>query len=96
MSLADDIKKIDVDVALDITVRALDVIGTLAGSANAHGAADIIMVIRHIVAAVTKVAEGTTTSEEAHAELDKLLAGIADNDAAADAALDDKFGSSGD
>ncbi len=91
MNLADQLKTIDTSAALDLTARALEVIGVLASSANAHGAADVIMAIRHIVEAITKAAAGTITPEEAHVELNKLLAGITDNDATADAALDAKF-----
>ena len=87
MSLADNIKKIDVG----IVAQALDVIGTLAKSANGHGAADIIMAIRHIYDAVVNAAENSVSPAEIRAELAKFIEGIEANDGAVDAALDDKF-----
>lgn len=96
MSLFDKLQAIDdtvsIDAALKLSARALEIIGKLADSANGSNAADIIMAIRHIYTAITSVAEKRTTPEEAMAELDRLEAGIRDNDAAADAAVDHKFG----
>ena len=90
------IKTLDVGDALELAARALEVIGKLADSANGSNAADIIMAIRHVHVAITRAAEKRITSEEAMAEFDKLASGIRDNDAAADAALNGKFDSSGD
>lgn len=91
MGLWGQIKKLNADDALDLAVRALDVIGGLAGSANASNAKDIVMVIRRVYEAVVEASEGTLTKEQVEAELSKLVAGLRSNDAAADTAIDDKF-----
>lgn len=91
MSLIDSLKKIDPDDAVDVAARALDTIGTLARSSKATHAADVLTVIAHIYQAIVDVTEERITTEDARVEFQKILAGIGANDAAADAALDDKF-----
>lgn len=54
-------------------------------------AAKIIAFARAAVSALRRISSGGVTTAEALAELSKLKAGLADNDAAADAALADKF-----
>lgn len=90
MSLIDAIKKIDAETALDVVVRGLDAIGSLAGSANSHNAADIVMAIKHIYRVITDAVEERIAPEEARAELAKFVDGISSNDAVADKAAADK------
>lgn len=76
----------DVSTALDLAAVAQQETG-LGGPT----AAEIIAVVRAAVHALQGIASGAVTSDQAMAELAKLKAGLASNDAAADAALAAKF-----
>jgi hypothetical protein len=76
---------------IDLLTTALHEIGKLATAATSSTAADAISVIRAIYDAVKRADSHEITSSAAKAEIQKLLGKIADNDAAADAALKDKF-----
>lgn len=91
MGLVDAIGEIDLEDVAEVAARALDLIGTLAGGATAETAADIVVLIRNIYKAALDAAENTITPEEAHKALEQFEKQIAANDAAADAALDEKF-----
>jgi hypothetical protein len=93
-NLLDRLKSIDIEDALDVAARALEVIGALAGSAGVSSAADVVMAIKHVVDVVDKTAGAQISPDDARIELAKLLDGITSNDAAADAAADDRFDTS--
>lgn len=76
----------DVGVALDVAAEAQRDTG-LGGAV----AAEILVVAKAAVAALQRIATGNVTPEQAASELDALKAGLAANDAAADAALAARF-----
>ncbi|KKL17779.1 hypothetical protein LCGC14_2482130 [marine sediment metagenome] len=96
MSLGDLIGKIELEDAVELTTRALDLIGNLTGNPAAATAVDVVVLVQNIYKAVVDTAEQKITPQEAHKELEKLENLIAGSDTAADAALDAKFGDSED
>jgi predicted KAP-like P-loop ATPase len=92
MGLVDAIGEIDLEDVAEVAARALDLIGTLAGSATAETAADIVVLIQNIYKATLDAAENQISPEEAHKALEQFENQIAASDKAADAALDAKFG----
>lgn len=92
MGLSDAIGELDLEDVAEVAARALDLIGKLAGSATADTAADIVALIHNIYRAALDAAEKRISPEDAHRSLEQFEAMIADNDVAADAAVEAKFG----
>lgn len=80
---------------LGLAAYALDAIKSLTKSDVAGEAADVVRAIDQIFVAVDSATAGHVTPAAARAEIDKVLAELAANDAAADAALAKKFPEAG-
>jgi hypothetical protein len=92
MSLNDLIGKIDSVDAIELTTRALEIIGKLANRSTLDTAFDAVRLIRAIYLAVVDAAAEKITAADAHKALDELEAAIRGNDSVADAEIDKKFG----
>ena len=75
-----------------LIARAFAEIGKIALDANHKNAADAVMVIRAIYLAAIKADRGEIAADAASREIDKLIGALRENDKAADAALEAKFG----
>lgn len=80
--------------ALDLAELAIDGLNAVAhavGGATASTASGVLTVVKVILATLDEGFTGKITPERVREELAKLQRGMAENDAAADAAVDDKF-----
>lgn len=80
---------------ISLAAYGLEQIGAILKSDAAGDAAAALRAIGAIYNAIDSAAVGHVTPESARAEIDRLVATLQANDAAADRALDDKFRDSG-
>lgn len=85
------VSKLDLEDAVELTTRALELIGKLTGNATLETAHDVVKLVRNVYDAITKVGDDAITVEDAHKALDQLEVAIAANDAAIDEAIRKKF-----
>jgi hypothetical protein len=77
---------------VDIAVEGLEIIATATGNAAVDKAADVLMIVKAVLASLENLYEGKVEPNVVRAEFAKLRSSLTANDAAADAALINKFG----
>lgn len=75
-----------------LLLSGLTLIGKLVEDVSAQAALRTLQAVQRVYDILRGVEDGQVTSEEALAQLDAFETDLDENDAAADAALDDKFG----
>lgn len=76
---------------VDIVVEGLEIIAAATGNAAVDKAADVLVIVKAVLASLENLYEGKVKPDVVRAEFAKLRASLAQNDAAADAALAAKF-----